>query len=298
MARDIESLSTAASALGRGLPTETAAPLRVGELEQMRRFVTTAGEALREREGQRAELLASERAARVDAESANRLKDEFIAILSHELRTPLTSAQGWVRMLQRQSFDEERRRKGLEVIARSIDQQVRLVNDLLDVSALMAERMALERRLIDLADLVRRELEAFRTTAIDQSVHLVEHVEGPVTIDADAARMCQILSNLVGNALQFTPAGGRVDVFVYRLGAEACLIVKDTGAGIEPDFLPYVFDKFRQAEATQTRRVGGMGLGLAIVRSLVELHGGTVSAESAGTGKGATLSVRLPHVGG
>jgi PAS domain S-box-containing protein len=245
-------------------------------------------------ERERAILLAREQAARAQAEAANRIKDEFLAVLSHELRTPLTSAHGWTRLLQTQPFDQARLQKALDVIRRSIDMQLRLVNDLLDISALAVGKIELERRRVNLADVVRGTVETLKRTAGTRNIDLVEVIEPTGLVDADPARLEQIVGNLVGNALKFTDAGGRVEVRVGPVGGEAQIAVTDTGRGIEPAFLPFVFDKFRQAESSTTRQVGGLGLGLAIVRSLVELHGGRVWADSPGPGKGATFTVRLP----
>jgi PAS domain S-box-containing protein len=245
-------------------------------------------------ERERAAVLARAQAARAEAEAANRLKDEFLAVLSHELRTPLTSAHGWTRLLRTQAFDETRLHKALDAIARSIDLQLHLVNDLLDVSALAAGKLQLQRHPVDLAEIVLGELESFKASAAASGIEPVVSIDAPVPIEADAARIQQVFGNLVSNAIKFTPAGGRVEVHVDRAGGEACLTVSDTGCGIAPEFLPHVFDKFRQAESTTTRRAGGLGLGLAIVRSIVELHGGRIGVESAGVGKGARFTVVLP----
>jgi PAS domain S-box-containing protein len=245
-------------------------------------------------ERQRAALLASEQAARAAAEAANRSKDEFLAMLSHELRTPLASALGWARILQTQRLDEVKLQRAVGAIGRSLDLQLRLVNDLLDVSGLAAGKVQLERRDVDLAQVVRREVEAFRAMAAAGALELVSSIDGPLPIVADPSRIQQIVGNLVSNAIKFTPPGGRIEVDVRRVDSRARIVVSDTGRGIEPEFLPLVFEKFRQAEASTTRQAGGLGLGLAIVRSLVELHFGTVRADSAGSGKGATFTVSLP----
>lgn len=258
---------------------------------EVRDHLDALARAEREREG----LLASEQAARLDAERNSRLKDEFLATISHELRTPLTAIIGWTNLLRRGLPDPAVAAQALEVIERNGQAQLHLIEDLLDVSRIISGKLALDVRPLDLASVINASLDAARPAAEAKGIELraaVDPAAGEVAGDAD--RLQQIVWNLVNNAVKFTPAGGRVEVSVVRAREGVEIAVADTGAGIEPEFLPYVFERFRQADAATTRAFGGLGLGLAIVRQLVELHGGTVAVDSAGTGKGATFTVRLP----
>ena len=247
-------------------------------------------------EEERASFLAREQAARSNAERANRLKDEFLATLSHELRTPLTSIMGWVRMLRQSGLDEETRTRALDVVDRNAAALTRLVEDILDISRITMGRFRLETAPVELGVVVQAALDAVRHTAaakrIDLSVALDPHVPHVV---GDAGRLQQVFWNLLSNAVKFTPEDGHVGVTLRRVGAYAELTVKDDGRGIEPEFVPRLFDRFAQQDASTTRQHGGLGMGLAIVRHLVELHGGTVRAESPGPGQGATFTVRLPQ---
>jgi PAS domain S-box-containing protein len=245
----------------------------------------------------RADLLLREQSARADAQAATRAKDEFLAVLSHELRTPLQSILGWTQMLQGRPADERTLQKGLATIDRNGRAQAQLVEDLLDVSRIVAGKLRLEHVRVDLADVVASTIEAARSAADAKSIQIdatTEDVVGEVL--GDPGRLQQVVSNLLSNAVKFTPRGGHIDVRVERQGITARIIVKDDGLGISPEFLPQVFDRFRQAEGTTRRSHGGLGLGLAIVRHLVELHGGTVKAESPGEGRGATFTVTLPLI--
>jgi PAS domain S-box-containing protein len=242
----------------------------------------------------RAALLAREQEARAAAEEANRLKDDFLAILSHELRTPLNTAMGWVRLIEAGQLAPADAHKGIGAIRRSLNQQLRLINDLLDLTSMAAGKTQIAPEYLDLCELVRLSAEAWRAPAATAKIEVVTSFEGPVPIYGDPARLDQVFSNLVANAIKFTPQGGRVNVSVGLRGSEAYMVVADTGRGIEPGFLPHIFEKFRQAETSTTRAVGGVGLGLAIVRSLVELHGGKVRAESDGAGRGACFTITLP----
>jgi signal transduction histidine kinase len=243
---------------------------------------------LRELNDQLAAALARER-------EAGTLKDEFLMMVSHELRTPLTAIHGWARMLVSGEVDPARREAGLRVIERNARAQTQLIDDLLDVSRAIAGRLRLDVRAVDLAALVDDAVETVRS-AVDAKG---QHVETAIAADlgavaADPDRLQQIVWNLVSNAVKFTPAGGRITIGARRDGDTVEIAVADTGAGIAPEFLPHVFERFRQQESGTTRRHGGLGLGLAIVRLLVELHGGSVHAESDGPGRGATFRVRLP----
>ena len=233
--------------------------------------------------------------ARQDAENANRAKDEFLAVLSHELRTPLTSMLGWLRLLRTGQLTPERSGQALEVVERNTRIQAQLINDLLDVSRIIAGKLQLDCYEVELAPIVEEAVESSRSDAEAKGVRLdVAQERGGAAVLGDPLRLGQIVSNLVTNAVKFTPGGGLVRVRLTREGAEAVLTVRDTGIGIEPSVLPQIFDRFRQADSTITRRHGGLGLGLAIVRHLSELHGGSVSVSSPGPGQGATFSVRLP----
>ena len=233
--------------------------------------------------------------ARADAEAANRIKDEFLATLSHELRTPLNAMLGWVHLIRGGRIDEATQARGLEVLERSTHAQARLIDDLLDVSAIINGQLRLDVRLVDLAPVIESSLGVIRPAAAAKEITLdvaLEPGAGPVS--GDATRLQQVAWNLLSNAVKFTPRGGRIEVRLARAGNSAELSVSDDGQGISPEVLPYVFDRFRQADSSSTRRHGGLGLGLAIVRHLVELHGGEVTAHSDGEGKGSTFRVRLP----
>jgi signal transduction histidine kinase len=233
--------------------------------------------------------------ARVEAESANQAKDEFLAVLSHELRTPLTSMLGWLRLLRTGQLDSDKIAQALEVVERNTRTQAQLINDLLDVSRIITGKLELELYPVELAPIVDEIVVSSRRAADAKGVTLELAVsEAPGSVLADPLRLGQIVGNLIANAVKFTSAGGRVRVGLARAGDEAVVTVADTGIGIEPDVLGHIFDRFRQADSTITRRHGGLGLGLAIARHLAELHGGTVSAESKGLGHGACFTVRLP----
>ncbi len=241
------------------------------------------------------EMVGRERRARQDAETANRAKDEFLAVLSHELRTPLTATLGWTRLLRTGHLDAPRSVRAVEAIERSAMTQTRLVNDLLDISRIIAGRLQLERQVILLADAVHAGVEEVRTAADRKGVTLEVKLATDVHVRGDALRLQQVISNLLTNAIKFTASGGRVLVRLARADdGTAEIAVTDTGVGISSEFLPFVFDRFRQADSGPTRPHGGLGLGLAIVRHLVRLHGGTVQALSGGHGKGATFVVQLP----
>jgi len=232
--------------------------------------------------------------ARDVAEEANRAKDVFFAMLSHELRTPLSAILGWAQLLRSEKLDPAKSLEAADAIERSGRQQAALINDLLDVSRIVAGKMELDTRPLDLASVVRSAVQAAEPEANAKQVCLEQSIESPLPpILGDAIRLQQVAWNLLSNAIKFTPAGGRVDTVLRSAGSWVELVVRDTGAGISSKFLPHVFDHFKQEETT-TRRKGGLGLGMAIVRNLVELHGGTVGVESAGQGKGTTITVRLP----
>jgi PAS domain S-box-containing protein len=256
---------------------------------------STRAEIERKRaEAERDQLLERERAARLEAEAANRLKDEFLATLSHELRTPLNAIVGWAAVLRGQTVDPELRR-AVDTIDRNARAQSQLIEDILDVSRIVTGKLTLEVEPVDLVTVVGAALESLRPSAEAKRIHLHVDVEADLPeLAGDPGRLQQVVWNLLSNGVKFTPAGGTVAISARVVGPEVRLEVRDTGAGIAPDFLPHVFERFRQADASTTRAHGGLGLGLAIVHHLVELHGGTVEAESPGLGGGATFRVRLP----
>jgi signal transduction histidine kinase/CheY-like chemotaxis protein len=240
-------------------------------------------------------LFAAEQLARSAAEAANRMKDEFLATVSHELRTPLTAMLGWIWWLRRGPVDAASQERALETVERNARAQAQLVEDLLDVSRIVTGKLRLDVRPADLRDVIEAAVDSVRTAADAKEITLETRMhDEPRTVAVDPDRLQQVVWNLLANAIKFTPAGGRVTVTLEQWPAEARIVVADTGDGIDPVFLPYVFDRFRQAEASSTRTYGGLGLGLAIVRHLVELHGGTVRAASAGVGQGTTFTVALP----
>jgi signal transduction histidine kinase len=240
-------------------------------------------------------VLDRERELRKNAEAANALKDDFLMNVSHELRTPLTAIQGWARMLSQGAVGEPNRDRAIKTIERNAEAQRRLIEDLLDVSADARSRLRVELRPVQAVDIIRNAIDAAAIPAAAKSIRIDDEVDPHIgEVRADAARLLQIVSNLLANAIKFTPEGGRVRVAATRAGNELVITVSDTGVGISPTFLPYVFDRFRQEDTGPTRRFSGLGLGLSIARSLVELHGGTISAVSEGPGKGATFVVRLP----
>ncbi|WP_456341416.1 MULTISPECIES: ATP-binding protein [Tolypothrix] len=246
-------------------------------------------------EAEREQLLAREQAAREQAEAANRIKDEFLAVLSHELRSPLNPILGWTKLLQTGKLDARASQRALETIERNAKLQTQLIEDLLDVSRILRGKMALTICPINLVTIIESAMETVRLAA--EAKHI--QIQTVVTLDngrvsGDSARLQQIVWNLLSNAIKFTPDGGKVEICLDQIDTYAQIQVRDTGIGISPDFLPYVFDYFRQENSTTIRKFGGLGLGLAIVRHLTELHGGTVHAASSGEGLGATFTVRLP----
>jgi PAS domain S-box-containing protein len=246
-------------------------------------------------EAERAALLLREQEARREAEQANRLKDEFLATVSHELRTPLVAIVGWSQMLRGNHVDPAEAEHALEVIERSAKVQAQLIDDLLDISRIISGKLRLDVTPIDPANSIRAAIDVVQPAALAKNIELVALLDANVgQIRADADRLQQVVWNLLSNAIKFTPAGGRVSIRLQRIESQIQIVVSDTGAGISSEFLPFVFDRFRQADGSSNRTWGGLGLGLAIVRHVTELHGGTVTAESAGEGQGATFTVKLP----
>jgi signal transduction histidine kinase len=250
---------------------------------------------LQRSEEARGQLLLRAQRARIEAEAANRIKDEFLATLSHELRTPLTSLLGWACVLRGPERDEALLNQGLEAIERNARVQAQLIDDLLDVSRIVSGKLHLDVRPLDISSVIQAAINVVRPAADAKQITLDYSAQpGLGAISADPARLQQIVWNLLSNAVKFTPYRGSIKVRLEQEGPHAKVTVHDNGLGIEPEFLPSVFDRFRQADSSTTRNFGGLGLGLAIVRHLVELHGGTVWADSEGGGKGATFSAMFP----
>ena len=242
-----------------------------------------------------AQLLVRERTARADAEKANRLKDEFLATLSHELRTPLNAVIGWSRMLKSGRLDNESAIHAIGVIERNAWAQKQIIEDILDVSRVITGKLQLHLGPVDLVSVVNAALDAVRPALEAKDIRVETHFQPQLKVIAgDADRLQQVVWNLFSNASKFTPAGGVVGVRITQEDAHATIQVSDTGPGIAPEFLPHVFERFRQADGSTTRTHGGLGLGLAIVRHLVELHGGLIAAENVSSGSGAVFTVKLP----
>jgi len=245
--------------------------------------------------GDNARLYVAADAAREAAEAANSAKDQFLSTLSHELRTPLNAVYGWATMLERGQLGAEQAQRALQIILRNVNAQVRLIDDLLDLSRVASGKLRLAVQPVDLQRVVEEALDGIRPAAAAKNIRLqpvLASPGGPVSGDPD--RLQQVVWNLLSNAVKFTPKGGRVQIQLQRVSSHVELLVSDTGQGIQPDLLPYVFDRLRQGDSSSTRSHGGLGLGLALVRHFVELHGGIVFAESPGEGRGATFVVKLP----
>ena len=275
--------------LGRALPVRDEA----GEIVKWFGTCTDIDDAKRADE-ERARLLANEQASRARAEEANRLKDEFLATGSHELRTPLTAIAGWAHMLGEGGLDPDTARRAVSVIRRNAEQQQQLIEDILDVSRIITGKLKLESQRLDVASVVGSALDTVRPAAEAKSIQLRSDFGRGAEVVGDPRRLQQVVWNLLANAVKFTPPGGEVRVSAERLLRHVRIEVSDTGQGIMQEFLPYVFDRFRQADGSTSRQHGGLGLGLSIVRHLVEAHGGSVHAYSAGEGQGATFTVDLP----
>lgn len=264
--------------------------------QEKERLAATLEEMTRLKQA-REQLLAREQSARAAAETANRLKDQFLATVSHELRTPLSAVLGWAEMLRSGALDEPRRERASEAIFNNAKRQAQLIDELLDVARIMSGKLRLEQLDVDPREIVKGALEAVQPAADARNIRIVTEIDPALAaFRGDPPRLQQILWNLLSNAVKFTPPGGSVCVRVRRDGNTGEIAVSDTGAGISADFLPAVFEPFRQADGSSTRRHGGLGLGLAIVKQLVDAHSGSVTVESAGEGQGATFVVRLPIV--
>lgn len=250
---------------------------------------------LKQIEREREQILEREQIAREAAENANRIKDEFLAVLSHELRSPLNPILGWSRLLQTGKLDKAKTAVALATIERNAKLQAELIEDLLDVSRILQGKLSLNVTPVNLAPTIRAAIETVRLAAEAKSIEVDVDIDPNVSnVSGDATRLQQVVWNLLSNAVKFTPNGGRVEIRLTQVDDRAEIVIRDNGKGIAREFLPYVFDYFRQADSATTRKFGGLGLGLAIVRHLVELHGGTVASDSLGEGLGATFTVRLP----
>lgn len=246
-------------------------------------------------EAEREQILQREQTAREAAERANQIKDEFLAVLSHELRSPLNPILGWTRLLQNGKLAPTRQTEALKTIERNAKLQTQLIEDLLDISRIMQGKLTLNAASVSLSFVISAALETVRLAAEAKNIRLALDLDSEIApISGDATRLQQVVWNLLTNAVKFTPNGGQVTIELRQVDCLAQIRVIDTGKGINPQFLPHVFEYFRQEDGSTTRRFGGLGLGLAIVRQIVEMHGGTVKAESQGENQGATFIVQLP----
>lgn len=275
---------------------DSAAPIRNEQGEVVGTVLVFRDISERKRmELERARLLETAQAAQKEAEQANRLKDEFLATASHELRTPLTAVVGWSRMLRTGKLNAENSARALESIERNATLQTKLIDDLLDVSRIITGKLTLDRRAIEMAHVVSDAVDTLRPAAEAKHIAIETSFDAEAEpVLGDASRLQQVVWNLLSNAVKFTPKNGRIEVALERVNSEVQVSVGDSGEGISGEFLPYVFDRFSQGDGKSTRSHTGLGLGLAIVRQLVELHGGTVKAYSDGPGRGATFKLRLP----
>jgi PAS domain S-box-containing protein len=256
---------------------------------------TTDIEDRKRAETQRDELLRSEREARREAERTSRVKDEFVATLSHELRTPVAAILGWTYVLRKEAGENAALLDGLDTIERNARAQTQLIEDLLDVSRIVSGKIRLDVQLVELPDVIEAAIETVRPAAQSKGIRLQKIIDSRVTpVHGDFGRLQQIVWNLLSNAVKFTPKDGRVQVTLQRINSHLEISVSDTGEGIEPEFLPHLFERFSQADASSSRTHSGLGIGLALVKHLTELHGGTVRASSGGRGQGATFTVELP----
>jgi signal transduction histidine kinase/ActR/RegA family two-component response regulator len=290
----IDALRVAAHALGQGRrPLPPATDLQ--EIRDVAEALSAAAEALGRSNAEREDLLHKERVAREAAESADRAKDEFMAVLSHELRTPLNAVFGWAKMLQDgQLRDAAAERRAKSAIVRNATIQMQLIDDLLDLSRIVRGKLRLELARVELPQVMQAAIDAVRPAAESKNVAIQTAIDSDAVATADPERLQQVVWNLLTNAVKFTPSGGSVELRLERRESHVEIVVRDTGQGIAPEVLPHVFERFRQGDSSSTRAHGGLGIGLALVKHLIELHGGMVSAESPGTGQGATFRVSLP----
>jgi signal transduction histidine kinase len=265
-----------------------------GTTEDSRREYTHADEELVEEFARRVSLAVENARLFRQADELNRLKDEFLATLSHELRTPLSAVLGWAKMLASGQLDQEKTIQAITAIERNANAQSKIVDDILDVARGAGGNVRLDMKKVDLVGVVQRSVEAVAPAAAAKNIAVTVAAPAPLSVVGDSDRLQQVMWNLLSNAVKFTPSNGRVTVNVAADNGSAVVDVADTGIGIDAEFLPFVFDKFRQADGSFTRRYGGLGLGLAIARHLIELHGGSIAARSEGAGTGASFVVRLP----
>lgn len=296
ISRSITSAAFAAQALAKGDYPQVSS-LSIKEVVLLGQSLEFAANLLSQREQERNENLMRVEAARGEAEAANRMKDEFLAVLSHELRTPLNPILGWSKLLRSGRLDAAKTAYALETIERNAKLQTQLIEDLLDVARIMQGKLKLNTALVNLESIIKSAVETVGLATEAKSIQ-VQTTLTPLNgqVFGDSVRLQQVIWNLLSNAVKFTAEGGQVQVQLNQVGSQAQVQIHDTGKGIHPDFLPYVFEYFRQEDSKTTRQFGGLGLGLAIVRHLVELHGGTIQADSAGEGQGATFTVRLPFL--
>ncbi|MCE9556737.1 MAG: response regulator [Planctomycetes bacterium] len=252
-------------------------------------------EAIRLGQHERQQLLESERAARQEAERAGRMKDEFLATLSHELRTPLNAIFGWAQIMKLDPTNADAIAEGIDVIDRNVRLQTQLIEDLLDVSRIISGKVRLDIQSVEIADVIEAAVQSVMPALSAKEIRLSKSVNpATISVSGDPGRLQQVLWNLLTNAVKFTPKGGMIEIRAQRIQSHVEISVSDTGEGIHPAFLPQLFERFSQADASTTRKHGGLGLGLSIVRNLVEMHGGTIRAQSQGSGQGATFLIRLP----
>lgn len=281
----------------RVIPAESYTGLET-EDERMRAIVVLQQKAamLEAEIAERKRLFVLEQMARAEAERANQMKDEFLATLSHELRTPLNAIIGWSSMMEKGGLDDESQERAVDTIKRNALQQAQLIEDILDVSRMITGKLRLQIAPADVVSVINSAIDSVLPSSRSKNIHIEETLDPSIRrIPCDAGRLQQVIWNLLTNAIKFTGEGGQVGISLEAAGRNIRIEVTDNGRGISPDFLPYIFDRFCQADAAQTRRSGGLGLGLAIVKRLVELHGGTVSADSKGEGLGTTFTVLLPR---
>lgn len=301
--RYAESHAGVCSVHSRVIPAESYAGLedqndRLRAIARLQQKATSLEAEIAERQQVEERLrlaLVGEQMARAEAETANRMKDEFLATVSHELRTPLNAIIGWSHLIRSGSLDAATVKRAVETIDRNAKSQAQLIEDILDVSRMITGKLRLNNEPVDLSAVINAAIDSVQLALDSKDIELEVTLEPSARHTlGDSSRLQQIIWNLLANAIKFTPSGGRIEVKVERAESNARIRVSDTGQGISHVFLPYIFDRFRQADGTTTRQHGGLGLGLAIVRHLVELHGGTIKAESAGEGKGATFTIKLP----
>lgn len=293
MSQGITSAATAAEALAKG-KYPYISHSQIKEIVLLGESLKFSADLLQKREHERDKHLKQAEAARAEAEAANRLKDEFLITVSHELRTPLNAILGWAQLLRAGKLNEEKAQHAIATIERNAKVQAQLVADLLDTSRIIIGKLHLELQLLNLATVIIDAVDSVRHAAEVKNIELQMQLAHVESVLGDQNRLQQIVWNLISNAVKFTPQGGQIEVNLRQVDSLVEVIVQDTGVGIKAEFLPHVFERFRQADGSTTREFGGLGLGLAIVRHLVELHGGTVQADSDGEGKGATFTIKLP----